>query len=96
MGRSGSLQMAHYSIANSANRYREQTAIVAELACYLFETEERLDPGRTDCEWNDLSDFDRAFYTECVWALLSRRSLLVRFFELPDRNSVVRAGVSAE
>lgn len=69
---------------SSIRFYEEKTAIVEQLACYLFETEERLDPGRTDCEWHELTDCDRAFYAECVWSLLSRRSLVTRFFEIPD------------
>ena len=70
--------------------------IVAELARYLFETEERLDSGRADCQWEQLGDYDRAFYIECVWALLSRRSLVMRFFELPDCNFVIGGTVATE
>ncbi len=74
----------------------DRDAIVLRLARYLFETQERLDPGRTDCEWEKLDSYDRAFYVECIWAILSRRMLLTRFFELPDRNFVIGGTITTE
>lgn len=64
----------------------EKTAIVSELAEYLYESERRLDPGTMEDAWCDVDDFTRAFYTECIWGLLTRKSLLARFFKLSDCN----------
>jgi hypothetical protein len=70
--------------------------VVSELARDLYETEKRLEPGLTDNAWEMLDDYTRAFYVECVWSLLSRTSLLTRFFKLTDRNVIVGSAEATE
>jgi hypothetical protein len=78
------------------DRPDEATGIVLELAKYLYETEERLEPGTHDVEWEGLDGYTRSFLVERVWALLTRRSLLARYFELADRNLVDGRSVPTE
>jgi hypothetical protein len=74
----------------------ERTTIVSELARYLYDAEDRLDPGNHDICWDELNDFMRAFYVELVWILLSRKSKIMRFFELTDSDHVARSGIATE
>ena len=39
----------------------ERDEIVEKLAVYLYETEQRLDPGTRERAWSEIDDFTRAF-----------------------------------
>jgi hypothetical protein len=74
----------------------ERSTIVAKPAKYLYEAERRLDPGEVDSRWSEADGFTRAFYIECIWALLCRKLLLTRFFERADGNLVTRKSESTK
>jgi hypothetical protein len=49
---------------------------------------ERLLPS--DGDWDELGEWDRSFYVNCVKRLLKERALLVAGFQLSDDDIVLR------
>jgi hypothetical protein len=72
------------------DKYQE---IVERLARYLYEAEERLDPGSHEFSWDELGGADRSFYAECIWSLLTRKNLWVRLLQLSDSNLVIGCAI---
>lgn len=62
---------------------RPADAIVDELARYLYETMERLDPLTPEyVAWERLSDSERDYFRECILALMNRKSLVKTLFKI--------------